>query len=103
MEDLGGEDDRAKRLGEVNVENPERPTRSSESTPADCTAGLVHGDLSEYNLVVQEGELCVVDLGQAVTVHTPTAASSWNGTATTSPRSSAGRAWRCPTRRHWST
>jgi RIO kinase 1 len=34
-------------------------------------AGLVHGDLSEYNLVVHEGELAVLDLGQAVTVHHP--------------------------------
>jgi len=36
-------------------------------------AGLVHGDLSEYNLVVQDGEIVVLDLGQAVTVHHPNA------------------------------
>jgi len=36
-------------------------------------AGLVHGDLSEYNLIVYEGELFVIDLGQAVTVHHPNA------------------------------
>jgi RIO kinase 1 len=34
-------------------------------------AGLVHGDLSEYNVVVHDGELVVLDLGQAVTVHHP--------------------------------
>jgi RIO kinase 1 len=36
-------------------------------------AGLVHGDLSEYNLIVHEGQLFVIDLGQAVTVHHPNA------------------------------
>jgi RIO kinase 1 len=34
-------------------------------------AGLVHGDLSEYNIVVHDGELAILDLGQAVTVHHP--------------------------------
>jgi RIO kinase 1 len=32
-------------------------------------AGLVHGDLSEYNLIIYDGELVIIDLGQAVTVH----------------------------------
>ncbi|MFB6177573.1 MAG: RIO1 family regulatory kinase/ATPase, partial [Halobaculum sp.] len=36
-------------------------------------AGLIHGDLSEYNLIVHEGELFVIDLGQAATVHHPNA------------------------------
>jgi RIO kinase 1 len=36
-------------------------------------AGLVHGDLSEYNMIIHEGELVVIDLGQAVTVHHPNA------------------------------
>lgn len=37
-------------------------------------AGLVHGDLSEYNVVVYEGELVVIDVGQAVTIHHPNSA-----------------------------
>jgi RIO kinase 1 len=36
-------------------------------------AGLIHGDLSEYNMIVHDGELVVIDLGQAVTVHHPNA------------------------------
>jgi len=35
------------------------------------SAGLIHGDLSEYNLIIHDGELVVIDLGQAVTVHHP--------------------------------
>ena len=72
MEYLGGEEDRAKRLNEVHVENPETAFEVvREYARRLYRAGLVHGDLSEYNLVVHEGELCVLDLGQAVTVHHP--------------------------------
>ena len=72
MEYLGGAEDRAKRLNEVTVENPETAYEVvREYARRLYRAGLVHGDLSEYNLVVHEGELCVLDLGQAVTVHHP--------------------------------
>jgi len=74
MEYLGGEDDRAKRLNEVHVENPETAYEVvREYTRRLYRAGLVHGDLSEYNIVVHDGELCLLDLGQAVTVHHPNA------------------------------
>ena len=74
MEYLGGDDDRAKRLSEVNVENPETAYEVvQEYTRRLYRAGLVHGDLSEYNIVVHDGELCLLDLGQAVTVHHPNA------------------------------
>ena len=72
MEYLGGETQRAKRLSEVDVENPE--TAFGVVREYMCrlyAAGLIHGDLSEYNLVVHDGELCLLDLGQAVTVHHP--------------------------------
>jgi RIO kinase 1 len=70
MEYLGSESQRAKRLNEVHVENP-RTTYEvvREYMRRLHRAGLVHGDLSEYNIVVHEGELCLLDLGQAVTVH----------------------------------
>ena len=75
MEFLGVVGDRAKRLAEVHVENPETAYEVvAEYTRRLYRAGLIHGDLSEYNVVVTpEGELCVIDLGQAVTVHHPNA------------------------------
>jgi RIO kinase 1 len=72
MEYLGGENRRAKRLNEVDVENPETTYEVvREYMRRLYRVGLVHGDLSEYNIVVHDGELCLLDLGQAVTVHHP--------------------------------
>ena len=70
MELVGLVEERARRLAEVNVENPETAFEVvREYMRRLYGAGLVHGDLSEYNLIVYEGELVVIDLGQAVTVH----------------------------------
>ncbi|WP_435196512.1 serine/threonine-protein kinase Rio1 [Natronomonas sp. EA1] len=72
MEYLGQGDDRARRLNEVEVENPQVAYEVvREYMRRLHRAGLVHGDLSEYNIVVHEGELTILDLGQAVTVHHP--------------------------------
>jgi RIO kinase 1 len=72
MEFLGHEGERAKRLGEVHVENPETAFEVvREYTRRLYDAGLVHGDLSEYNIVVHDSRLYFIDLGQAVTVHHP--------------------------------
>jgi RIO kinase 1 len=72
MEYVGNEQERALRLSEVTVENPETAFEVvREYTRRLYDAGIVHGDLSEYNLVVHNGELYVIDLGQAVTVHHP--------------------------------
>jgi len=72
MEYIGAEADRALRLSEVSLENPEMAYRVvREYARRLYDAGLVHGDLSEYNVVVHEGTLYVLDLGQAVTVHHP--------------------------------
>jgi RIO kinase 1 len=74
MEYIGTESGRAKRLAEVTVENPETAYEVvREYVRRLYDAGLVHGDLSEYNMVIQDGELVVIDLGQAVTVHHPNA------------------------------
>jgi RIO kinase 1 len=70
MELVGLVEDRARRLAEVTVENPETAYEVvREYMRRLYRAGLVHGDLSEYNLIVHDGELVVIDLGQAVTVH----------------------------------
>ena len=74
MELVGLVEDRARRLAEVNVENPETAYEVvREYMRRLYDAGLVHGDLSEYNMIIHEGELVVIDLGQAVTVHHPNA------------------------------
>ncbi|WP_121744225.1 serine/threonine-protein kinase Rio1 [Natronorubrum halophilum] len=72
MEYIGNEDGRAKRLGEVHIENPQTAYEvMREYMRRLYSAGLVHGDLSEYNVIYDEGQLVVIDLGQAVTVHHP--------------------------------
>ncbi|MFW6018214.1 MAG: RIO1 family regulatory kinase/ATPase, partial [Halapricum sp.] len=66
--------DRAKRLNEVHIENPETAYEVvAEYMCRLYDAGLVHGDLSEYNIVFQDGQLVIIDLGQAVTKHHPNA------------------------------
>jgi len=72
MEYIATDGDRAKRLNEVHIENPE--TAYEVVREYMCRlydAGLVHGDLSEYNIVFHDGQLVVIDLGQAVTKHHP--------------------------------
>jgi RIO kinase 1 len=70
MELIGQEGDAAPTLADVDVENPETAFEVvREYMRRLYDAGLVHGDLSEYNLVVYDGELVVIDVGQAVTIH----------------------------------
>ena len=74
MELVGLVEDRARRLAEVTVENPETAYEVvREYMRRLHTAGLIHGDLSEYNMIIHDGELVIIDLGQAVTVHHPNA------------------------------
>ncbi|MEF8881396.1 MAG: serine/threonine-protein kinase Rio1 [Halapricum sp.] len=74
MEYIATDGDRAKRLSEVDVENPETAYEVvAEYMRRLYDAGLVHGDLSEYNIVFQDGQLVVIDMGQAVTKHHPNA------------------------------
>ncbi len=74
MELVGHADDRARRLSEVDVENPETAYEVvREYMRRLYRAGLIHGDLSEYNMIIHDGELVVIDMGQAVTVHHPNA------------------------------
>ena len=74
MEYLGTDEGRGRRLSEVHTENPETAYEVvKEYLRRLYDAGLVHGDLSEYNVVFHEGQLYIIDLGQAVTVHHPNA------------------------------
>jgi RIO kinase 1 len=74
MEYIGTATGRAKRLSEVDVENPATAYQVvQEYMRRLYDAGLIHGDLSEYNIVFDEGQLVIIDLGQAVTVHHPNA------------------------------
>jgi RIO kinase 1 len=72
MEFLGTDGERARRLGEVHIENPETAYEVvREYVRRLYDAGLVHGDLSEYNIVVHDSQIYFIDLGQSVTVHHP--------------------------------
>jgi RIO kinase 1 len=72
MEYIGTEAGRAKRLSEVEIENPDTAYEVvREYLRRLYDAGLVHGDFSEYNVVFHEGQLVVIDLGQAMTIHHP--------------------------------
>ncbi len=72
MELVGLVEKRARRLAEVSIENPETAYEVvREYMRRLYSAGLIHGDLSEYNMIIHDGELVVIDLGQAVTVHHP--------------------------------
>ena len=74
MEYLGREGHPAPTLDDAHLENPETAYEVvAEYARRLYRAGLVHGDLSEYNLVVWNGELCVIDVGQALTVQHPNA------------------------------
>jgi len=69
---LGTQEGRARRLGEVHIENPRTAYEVvREYMTRLYDAGIVHGDLSEYNVVVHESQLYIIDVGQAVTVHHP--------------------------------
>ena len=68
-----GEDGvRSPRLQEVEIENPETCYEVVlEYASRLHDAGLVHGDLSEYNVLVHDGDLVVIDMGQTVRVEHP--------------------------------
>ncbi len=68
-----GEDGvRSPRLQEVEIENPETCYEVVlEYASRLYDAGLVHGDLSEYNVLVHDGELVVIDMGQTVRLEHP--------------------------------
>lgn len=72
MEFMGNDGKRAPTLADARLENPQTAFEVvREYMRRLFDAGLVHGDLSEYNILVSNGELCIIDVGQAVTFHHP--------------------------------
>ncbi|GAA0225298.1 serine/threonine-protein kinase Rio1 [Haladaptatus pallidirubidus] len=72
MEFMGNDGRRAPTLADARLENPETAYEVvREYMRRLFDSGLVHGDLSEYNILVSNGELCIIDVGQAVTYHHP--------------------------------
>ncbi len=72
MEFMGNDGRRAPTLSDARLENPETAYEVvREYMRRLFDSGLVHGDLSEYNILVSNGELCIIDVGQAVTYHHP--------------------------------
>jgi len=67
MSYIGDETRPAPMLREVRLDDPQAGFEDLlESMRAIHKAGLVHGDLSEYNVLVWDGHLWVIDCGQAV-------------------------------------
>ncbi len=67
MSYLGDESGPARLLREVRLDDPRAGFEDLvETMRAIRKAGLVHGDLSEYNVLVWDGHLWVIDCGQAV-------------------------------------
>lgn len=69
MEYLGGADGPAPRLSHVTPTTPERMrTEVLEQVRKLADAGVVHTDLSPFNVLVHQGAPWMIDLGQAVRV-----------------------------------
>ncbi len=74
MELIGEEVDRARRLDEVEINNPDTAFEVvREYMRRLYRAGLVHGDLSQFNILIHDGELVIIDIGQAFTIRHPNA------------------------------
>jgi RIO kinase 1 len=69
MEYLGSSDGPAPRLSTVKPDDPKRMLASVvEQVRTLARAGVVHTDLSPFNILVHRAEPWVIDLGQAVRV-----------------------------------
>jgi RIO kinase 1 len=76
MEFIGKDGKPAKRLKETKIEKSELPEfyrQIIEFIAGLYNAELVHADLSEYNILVQEKKVFVIDIGQGVLLSHPQA------------------------------
>ena len=75
MEFVGDEEAPSPRLKDIEVEDPTQAFEELLGIMAVIwqTCDLVHADFSEYNILSKDGELWVIDAGQAVTTRHPSA------------------------------
>jgi RIO kinase 1 len=75
MEYIGEEGQPAPMLKDSTLSDPEQSFQSIKETVRDLfqKAQLVHGDLSEYNILVDKGECYLIDVGQSVVLEHPLA------------------------------
>ncbi|UCG69976.1 MAG: serine protein kinase RIO [Thermoplasmata archaeon] len=75
MRYLGNENQPAPMLKDVILPNPKKSFKTIKKMTRDLylKAKLIHGDLSEYNVLVQNGECFFIDVGQSVVLEHPMA------------------------------
>jgi RIO kinase 1 len=74
MEFIGENGESAPLLRETELSNPQRVyERLLLNVGKLYEAGLVHGDLSEYNVMIRRGNPIIFDMSQAVSVKHPMA------------------------------
>jgi RIO kinase 1 len=75
MSFIGDGDDAAPRLSDCGAEDPEKTFKDIVLQMCKMyKAGLVHADLSEYNVLMWEGKPYLIDFGQGVLLTHPKAA-----------------------------
>jgi RIO kinase 1 len=72
---LGSENQPAPMLKDTTLPNPKKSFKAIKNMVRDLyiEAKLVHGDLSEYNVLVENGECFLIDVGQSVVLEHPLA------------------------------
>ncbi len=73
MEFIGTGDSAAPTLKEVKTASDDVFLQVAKDMKTLFQAGLVHGDLSEYNILLQDGEAVLIDLSQSVPIDHPLA------------------------------
>ncbi len=74
MEFIGTDGVPSPRLRDIEIENPEHMLNLIlKNIKRLYDVGLVHGDISEYNILVKNGEPVLIDFGQAVVTDHPRA------------------------------
>ena len=73
MEYIGSAEQPAPMLKDVDLPDPKKSFRSilDMMKKLYTEAKLIHGDLSEYNVLVEEGECFLIDVGQSVVLEHP--------------------------------